>query len=147
MTTTKPSAVRPGEWHRALRDEAGSEIVEFALSFPILLMITFGGLELLLFLASLIGATYGSRNVIRYASTHGASSLNPCTSDSLTTLVLSYQIGFPGGKVVVTPAWAPNNSVGSTVTVKVSVAYPTGIPYDKLNSMSATTTASGVIMQ
>jgi hypothetical protein len=62
-------------------------------------------------------------------------------------MVLSYQVGFPGGKVIVTPAWTPNNSVGSTVTVKVSVTYPTGIPYDKLSAMSASTTASGVIMQ
>jgi Flp pilus assembly protein TadG len=147
VSRARRNAAKLGRWHRFCKEESGSEIVEFALSLPVLLMVTVGGLEVLLFLASLAGATYGSRTAVRFAATHGASSLVPCTAASLTTLVLSYQIGFPGGKVTVTPTWSPTNTVGSTVSVKVSVAYPTGIPYSKLSSMAAKTTASGVIMQ
>lgn len=134
-------------WRRFLSEQTGSEIVEFALSLPVLLMTTVGAIELLLFMTSYVGATFGSRNAVRYASMHGASSLSPCTSAGLTTIVQTYTVGIPGGRITVTPAWTPNNAVGSTITVQVSVTYPTGIPYARLSSMSASTTASGVIMQ
>jgi len=130
-----------------LGDDCGTEIVELAMALPILVMITFGALELLLFLCCYVGATYGSRTAVRYASTHGASSLQPCTTTSLTAIVKSYVVGMPAGQVVVNPTWSPNNFVGGTVTVQVSISYPTGIPFVKLSAMTASTTATGVILQ
>ena len=132
---------------RLLVEDEATELVEFALALPILITISFGALELLLFLSCFVGATYGSRAAVRYASTHGAASLIPCSSANLTAIVGSYVVGLPGGQVTVTPTWAPNNMVGSAVTVQVSMSYPTGIPFTKLSSMSASTTATGVILQ
>lgn len=134
-------------WRRLLAEDAGTEILEIALSLPVLLMTTVGAVEVLLFMTSFVGATCGSRMAVRYAATHGASSLSPCNAASLTSMVQSYMVLVPGGRVTVTPAWTPSNLAGSTVTVQVSVTFPTGIPYARLSTMSAATTASGVIVQ
>ena len=130
-----------------LQEERGSELLEFALALPVLLTVTFGAIGLLLFLACYGGATYGSREGVRYASTHGAASLAPCTSETLISIVQPYLINLPGETVTITPQWTPDNTVGSIVLIKVSLSYPTNIPFTSLSSLSVFTTATGVIMQ
>ena len=136
-----------GRIKRFLIEDQGSELLEFALSLPILLSITFGALELLLVLCCFVGATYGSRAAVRYASTHGAASLTPCTSADLVGIVKNYVVGLPGGQLTVTPTWVPSNAVGSAITVQVGMSYATGIPFTAASSMSVSTKATGIIVQ
>ena len=141
------SYIKQTQLRLVFEEDQGSETVEFALALPILVMISFGAFELLLFLSCFVGATYGSKAAVRYGSTHGASSLSPCTSATLTSIVKSYIVGLPGGQITVTPSWVPSNAVGGALTVQVTMTYATGIPFTAMKSLSASTTATGVIVQ
>ena len=132
---------------QVLAEDQGSETVEFALALPILMMISFAAFELILFLSCFVGATYGSKAAVRYGSTHGSASIIPCTAATLTNIVKSFMVGLPGGQVTVNPTWTPNNSVGNLITVQVTMTYSTGIPFTSLHAISASTTATGVILQ
>jgi Flp pilus assembly protein TadG len=128
-------------------DESGNLIIEAAVCLPILFLISLGVIQLLLFLASYIGATYGARAAVRYAAVHGAASITPCTAANLTAIVSTYAIGIPSSSIQVTPTWSPSNAVGSTVSVQVSLSWATGIPVDTLGTVTAATTAQGIILQ
>lgn len=132
---------------RFVRDEAGSELLEVALVLPMLLLLTFGTLELILFMSCYIGGTYGSRMAVRFAAVHGAGSQAPCTAAMLANIVNSYAKGIPLSGVQTTTTWSPNNAAGSTVSVQVSISFSTGIPAAGLKSLTASTTAVGAILQ
>jgi Flp pilus assembly protein TadG len=71
---------------------------------------------------------YAASTAIRYASLNGATSTSPATSASVQSLVYSLANGLDAsstcpasraGAICATTTWNPNNSAGSTVTVKV----------------------------
>jgi Flp pilus assembly protein TadG len=132
---------------RLLEEEDGSEAVEVAVCLPILLLMSFGVIQLMLFLACFVGATYGGRAAVRYAATHGAASIAPCTSTTLGNIVKAYAIGIPAAGVVTTSTWSPDNTVGSTVSVQVALTYSTGIPAAGLGTVTTVMTAKGTILQ
>ena len=65
-----PATVQPSPGVRLASEETGSQLVEAAVSLPILFLLSFGIIQLLLFLSTYIGATYGARAAVRYAATH-----------------------------------------------------------------------------
>ena len=132
---------------RLLHDQRGGALLEIALVLPIALMFTFGVIQLGIFLYSYTSATYASRVGVRYAEVHGASSLYPCTAANVVTIVSAYLTAIPASAVTVTPTWNPNNIVGNAVTVKVTLAWATGIPIDRLGTITVSTIAAGTILQ
>ena len=128
-------------------DERGSELVEMALVLPVVILLGFVTIDTMLFFSSYLGATYGSRIAVRYATVHGASSQNPCTASTLAGMVAPYTKTLLSGSVQTTTTWSPNNAVGSTVSVKVVLQMNTGLPGAELQSLTATSTAAGIILQ
>lgn len=129
------------------KDERGSELVEFALTLPLLITLSFGMLQVILFLACYVGATYGSRAAVRYAAVHSASSLKPCSSSDLAGIVNTYAFTIPIAGVRTVSTWSPSNAVGNTVTVQVTLTFPTAIPVSQLRNLSVVTTAAAVVLQ
>ena len=136
-----------GSSHKFLADERGSEILEMALLLPVLIFLGFVAVDTLLFFSSYIGATYGSRVAVRYATVHGASSQTPCTASTLAGFVSPYTKTIINGSVQTTTTWSPSNAVGGTVSVKVTLQMNTGVPGAALKSLTATTMAVGIIVQ
>ena len=128
-------------------DEQGSELLEIALLLPMLILVGFVIIDTLLFFSSYVGATYGSRIAVRYATVHGATSQNPCTAAVLAGIVKPYTRTLMNGSVQTSASWSPSNAVGGTVSVKVSLQMTTGIPGAALKTLSASTTASGIVLQ
>ena len=91
---------------RFASNQRGSETIETALVLPLLLLVSFGTVELLLFLASYT------------------------VSDMQTAVT-----------------WSPSNTVGSTVTVKVTLTFSTGIPAAGLRTLTASTTDVGTVLE
>ena len=132
---------------RFLREECGSELVEFALTLPILVILSFGLLQVVLFLASYVGATYGSRAAVRYAAVHSSTSPVPCTSQDLAKIVNTYAFTIPTAGIQTAASWTPSNTVGSTVSVKVTLTFPSAIPVSQLRNLSVGTTAAGYVLE
>jgi hypothetical protein len=130
-----------------LRGEEGSTVLEAALVLPITVLFAFGVLQLCLFVCCFVGATFSSRAAVRYAEVHGAAAVTICTVASLQNIVKPYTAFLPASTITITPTWSPNNVQGSTVSVKVALSYPTGIPGDKLGTLSVSTTAQGIVVQ
>lgn len=118
-----------------------------ALVLPVLVMFTFGMLELGIFVACYSNATYAARGAVRYAIVHGSASTNPCTASALQSQVKPYLVGIPSSAITVAPTWSPNTDAGSTVTVKITFSYPITIPFAKARTLSAVASASGVIVE
>ncbi len=121
--------------------------MEFALTLPLVVLLSFGLLQMVLFLACYVGATYGSRAAVRYASVHSAQSHTPCSSSDLTAIVKTYAFTIPSTGIQTASTWSPSNTVGSIVTVKVTLSFPTAIPVSRLQNLSVVTTAAGSVLQ
>lgn len=128
-------------------DQRGGSLIEIAFVLPIALLFTFGVIQLGIFLYCFTSATYASRVGVRYAEVHGAASLYPCTAADVVTIVSAYLTAIPASAISVTPTWSPGNLVGSTITVKVQLNWATGIPIDKLGTLTVGTIATGTILQ
>jgi hypothetical protein len=90
--------------------------------------------------------TYASQVAIRYAVVHGAVSGTPCTNATLTAIVTPLLWGANKNSVTVTTTWLPDNSTGSTVTLKVALTFNTMIPFAKLNTYPIAASAHGTIL-
>ncbi|MBB5057784.1 Flp pilus assembly protein TadG [Granulicella aggregans] len=132
---------------RLFRRSDGQTIIEMALVLPVLVMFTFGVLELSIFIACCINGTYAAHAAVRYAIVHGSASTNPCTTSTLQSQVKPFLVGIPSSAVTIAPTWSPNTDAGSTVTVKITFSYPITIPFDKARTLSAVATASGTIVE
>ena len=145
VSTCSRAAVRRVRDFRT-RDDGGT-LIEIALVLPIALMFTFGAILLCIFLYCYGSATYASRAAIHYAEFHGAASLHPCAATDLTAIVAGYLTAIPASATTVTSTWSPDNTSGSTVTIKVALAYVTGVPIAGLGTLKVATTATGTIIQ
>jgi hypothetical protein len=134
-------------WQNLWLQEDGGTLVEIAFVLPIALLFTFGAILLCVFMYGYNSATYGGRAAIRYAEFHGAASITPCTAANLSTIVSGYLTGIPASAVTVTSTWSPNHSPGSSITIKVALAYVTGVPIAGLSTLSVSTTATGTVVQ
>lgn len=121
-------------------------MVEIALILPIFFLLIFGFTSFAFVLFGFCNATYASRAAVRYAVLHGGSTGSPCTAAQVQTLVTSYLWGTPSAGITVTTNWNPDNSMGSTVAMKVAITYHVGIPFSSLNNIVVGTTAQGTIL-
>jgi Flp pilus assembly protein TadG len=130
---------------RLCTEESGNEALEMAMVLPIYLMTVFTIISFLLVLFGYASATLGSKMGVRYAVVHSSTSLVPCTQPIVTSTVLGYVIAPLASSVTVNPVWSPGNTIGSTVTVSVTLNY-TSMPYGFLNNFAPVAAAKGVIV-
>ena len=131
---------------KAVRDDAGSSLIELAFALPIYMMLIFGFISATLLLLVYSNITYTSRAAARYASVRSLTSQTPCTAASVKSFVLASTPFTDGGQLSSSSTWSPDNNVGNAVTVTVTVIYPTGLPYFSIQNLTLSSTAVSTII-
>jgi Flp pilus assembly protein TadG len=126
--------------------QRGSAMIEVALVLALFLMLIFGCVQFAIVFFVYSNTVYASQVAVRYAIMHGTVSGNACTNATRTGVIMPLLWGTQANSVTVTTAWSPDNSIGSTVTIKVAVLYKTRIPFSLLSSFSMGTSAQGTIL-
>ena len=140
-----------------VREEAGSSLIETALVLPIMLLLTFGLIDLCLILLGVGGANYGSRVALRYASLHSNASYAPSTQAQLTAILKQFILPYPTntyslnetfytGIGMASPS-GPGNNVGMGVAVTVNISYQFVVMGATFRPFSYSTTCASVIVQ
>jgi Flp pilus assembly protein TadG len=123
-------------------------MAEMALVLPVFFLLCWGFILLSFILFGYCSATYAAKVAVRYAAVHGGSSPSPCSSSDLTAIAKQYLWGVPANGTTVAPSWASgSSSIGSFVTVTITIVYPTGIPFSTLHSVTIGTTATETILE
>ncbi len=108
---------------RFLREDRGSELLEFAAASVIFFTIVFGTIEFGLAVWQYNMTADLAQEGARWASVHGASSSSPATTAQLQSYVQSRAPGF-NVTVTVLPAAGPSAlTPGSTVSVQVDSSF------------------------
>jgi Flp pilus assembly protein TadG len=127
---------------QALRSERGSELVEFALTSTLLMMVIFGIVNLGIVVWQYNMVANLAQEGARWASVRGAGSSSPASSSDVQTYVNTRSINMP---VTVTATWSPNTSSGSTVTVQVSKSFNRFTAYVLPATITLTSTARMIV--
>jgi len=107
-------------------DDRGAAAVEFAISAPVLIMLSLGTVEIGRVTLAYHDLSLATFEAGRYAMVHGTGS-DPAITETETkaaikTLVESRLHGIDTSKVSLTVDWDPNNSPGGFATI--SLSYP-----------------------
>jgi Flp pilus assembly protein TadG len=141
------------ETRNRLRGERGSALVEMAVSFPILVLITVGLIEICMMFYTHAYISELAREGARYAMLHGptcvtAPSATSCevTAAQVNAYVSAIALPNLGGGTMtpVTSFGAGGQVVGGTVVVTVTYTFPFHVPYmpSKTVTMSSASTAT-----
>ena len=148
---------------RALREEGGATLIEFAITISVALTLVFVIMQLCLalYMYGMISET--AREATRWAIVRGSTCVTgsgtSCTTT--TTAITNYAkgLGFPnvgGGTLVVTPTYPDTNPVGGGANcqapgcrVKVAISYTVAIslPFVPRNSIPLQTSSEMYILQ
>ena len=114
--TPKSTTGRPQRMHK----RKGATVIEFALTFLLLLTLVVGVFELGRTIWTYNALTHAAKQASRYAMVHG--SKNPLGQGDKTveTYAKEQVIGVPSGQIAVNVTTDPNNEPGSKVTVTVA---------------------------
>lgn len=112
---------------RRLR-ESGQSLAEFALVFPILMLVMVGLIDGTRAVFAYNTVENAAREGARYGIVHGSSSLDPVgpgvNETNLVQYVGRYTRSFSTSDVTVTPSWpSGSNAIGSKVKVTVNYQY------------------------
>ena len=118
MQTTKPMETNRRERFGSRR---GQSMVEFSLVFILFLTMMGGLFEFSRALWVYTTLAHATRQGARFAMVHGEN--NSRTAAQIEANVRANAIGLETANLTVTPAFAPNNRVGSFVTVDATYAY------------------------
>ena len=122
-------------------------MIEMALVLPVYILLVHGMIQLCFVLFGYCNATYAIRVAARYAALHGTGSTYACTSTDLQNITKKYLWGARLSNVTITNTWSPDNNPGSTVTIKISIVYPTAIPFSSLSQITVGTAVKTTILQ
>jgi Flp pilus assembly protein TadG len=100
---------------RAVRDDRGANLVEFALLSIPFLMIVFGVIDFGRVIFAYSALAHGTREAVRVATVSGSHSSSPITDVQIQDLVRARAVGLTSSGVTVTTTWLPNNDPGSRV--------------------------------
>jgi Flp pilus assembly protein TadG len=126
--------------------QKGSVMIESAGVLLVFLLIIFGIMDWARVMLANNFVSYAAREATRYAIVHGSSSQHPAQLSDLTSLVKGQAAGLDSSKISVSATWSPNNSPGSTATVRVSYSFQALAPYMPSN-MNLSSASSMVIAQ
>ena len=113
--------------------DGGSVAVEYALTLPFLLAIIYGIVEISHFGYLRITMSNVAHDAARYAMVHSATSAQPKTSTDVVTFA-SNELTSLGmnpngtGGTAITATYAPDNSPGNIVTVRISYPFVPFMP-------------------
>jgi Flp pilus assembly protein TadG len=127
--------------------QRGTAMMEMALVLPIYFLLVYGVIEMCFILFGFCNATYASRIAARYAAENGTGSTYQCTSTDVQNVAKVYLWGAPKNGTTISTTWSPDNNPGSKVTVKISLVYPTAIPFSAMSQVNVGVTAQAVILQ
>lgn len=101
------------------RDQRGSAAVEFALTFPVLIIVTMMIFDIGRGMFFYTSVNNLAAEGVRYASVHGSGSLAPKTKAQIKAYILTRATGLDPAQTVITVTFDPNPSPGSAVEVTV----------------------------
>ena len=122
-------------------------MVEYALVLSLYFMIIFGFVQFCLVLFCFNNATYASRIAVRYAVVHGSSATYTCTATDISNIITPLLWAAPSGGVTILTTWSPNNTPGSTVSIKVVIQYIPKLPFFPSKIFTVGTTGYGTILE
>jgi Flp pilus assembly protein TadG len=137
-----------GKWagRRALCDGSGQTIIEMAVALPSFLLLLLGIFNFSMVMFDYENATFACRVGARYASVNSASSRSPCTATSVKAMIQPY-LWTPANSTTVSVSWPNGNSVGSTVSVSITVVFPLAIPFFSGTSVTVGTSEQRTIVR
>jgi Flp pilus assembly protein TadG len=145
-------AIRAMKKHAEFSD-AGSTVVELALSIILLMTLIFGIAEFSRALYTYHFISNAAREASRYAIVRGAScsswaSACPASAADIQSYVRSITPeGINPNAVTVTTTWTPNNSPGNLVKVNVQYGFTFDLPFLPLGTMHMASDSQMVISQ
>jgi Flp pilus assembly protein TadG len=139
-----------------LPGEEGAELVELALTAPILFGFVFGLMQVCLAFYSYEYISELAREGARYAAVHGPScetsadvscAVTAATVNAYVTGIADFNLG--GGTIVVDTTYPGTGGelVNNPVVVKITYSFPYKIPYVKSTTLTMTSTSQMTIIQ
>lgn len=106
--------------HPLARSRSGAALVEFVLSFPILVFATLIVLDVGRSAFTIMTLNGAAADAARYASVRGTLSLQPATNDEISAFALERAFGVGPGALGVTVDWDPSPLPGAEVEVTIT---------------------------
>ncbi|MBI5280498.1 MAG: pilus assembly protein [Candidatus Solibacter usitatus] len=131
--------------HRQSR--RGSSMPEMALVISMFLALVFGIVDMSRAVWAYNTVAHLAGEGSRYAMVRGNASGAAATADSVAAYVKGLSVGLPAANLTVTTAWSPNNSPGSTVSVKVQYPFRYILPYVPWGTVTLGSTSRSLIAQ
>ena len=129
------------------RSQRGIALVEGALALLVFLILVDGIMELGLIGGISNSVSFAAQRAARYASTRGSTSGHAATASDIQGVAQEYAIPFNTSALSVNVSWSPDNTPGSTVTVKVSYVLGPSLAPISTAPMHLAASASAVIVQ
>lgn len=131
------------------RDESGETLISFSLTFPILIGVIFGLMQMCLAYYNYERISELAREGTRWAMVRGStcmlSSGTSCTATSTSVNSYVSGIGLPGlggGTMTVATSYPDGDEVpGHRVQVRVTYTYPYKIPFEGTSGISMSSTS------
>jgi Flp pilus assembly protein TadG len=108
---------------RAIGDDRGANLVEFALLSIPFLMITLGLVDFGRAVFAYNALAHATREAARVAMVRGSHSGAPITATQVQTLVQNRAIGLDQSAVTVAVTWTPNNDPGSLIRLNSTYVF------------------------
>jgi Flp pilus assembly protein TadG len=132
-------------WRR--KGERGSVLVEAAISIVLLVTLMTGAVEACQLLYDDLWISNLARAATRYAMVRGSASGRAVAASDITTYVQAHAGGLKTANLTATTTWAPNNSPGSTVTIKLQYTFHGYVPFVPVTTVALQSTSQMVISQ
>ena len=141
-------------WRSRLRDESGQSLVEFAITFSILIGFVFAFIEVCLMFYTYCMISECAREGSRYASVHGSTcqtaALVSCTASASDVNTYVAQLGYPNlasGTMTVSTTFPDGSEVpGNHVKVAVKYAFPITLAFVPRNTWTMSTSSTVTIL-
>lgn len=130
---------RRGRWAAFAGCRRGAIAVEFALVFPVFLVLIFLLVELGGVLYVHNSLSYAVQEATRYAIVRGGTADNPATKADIETELKSRLVGIEPDDVAVQVTFTPDNSPGSTVAVQATLPYEPVVPFIPIGILNIST--------
>ncbi len=105
------------------RDRRGVAALEFALVAPALFLLTVGIIDVGRMMWTTSTLDHAAREGVRYATVHGAQSVQPTNEAEVQAFVADRAIGVDPANLSVSVNWSPDSNPGGTVTITVGYQY------------------------
>ena len=108
---------------RFWRDRRGVAALEFALIAPALFLLPVGIIDVGRMMWTASTLDHVAREGARYATVHGAQSVQPTSVAEVQAFVVDRAIGVDPANMSVAVDWSPDSNQGGTVTITVGYQY------------------------